>query len=399
MNRALRIAIPVVLLLCGVLALGALSRLRSGAERDRPQAAAPAVHVVAVEPTSAPAVVRTNGVVRPAKEVEVTPEVGGRIIWQADELQPGGRFKEGDLLARIDPRDFEMALQQERTRVDQARLELETEEARRRIAKKEWEMLGKDPDDEGSALALRGPHLDTARSGVESARSGVERARLQLDRTRLRAPFNAVVSEEAVEVGQVVQPGTRLATLIGADELWVTVSLPVESLGVITLEAAGQPGSPVTVSQNLSGGTSVVREGHVRRLASSLDPATRTAQVLVTLPRPFDAEPGALPLLPGAFVDVAIEGKRLEDVFPIPRAAVSDGQHVWVVTPAETLERRTLQVVWRDDDTLYASGGLAAGERVVTTPLALPIEGMKVQVTEERPVAGVAGAASVEEAP
>jgi RND family efflux transporter MFP subunit len=398
MKRALRRLVPAVILLVGVLALGALAGLRSGADRDRPQAAAPAVHVVRVEATSVPALVRTTGVVRPARQVDVSAEVGGRVIWQSDEMQPGGRFKKGEVMARIDPRDFEMGLQQEKSRVDQARLELETEEARRRIAKKEWEMLGKDPNSEDATLALRGPHLDTAKSALESAKSGVERSRLQLERTNLRAPFAAFVNEESIEVGQVVQPGARLATLIGADELWVTVSLPVESLGVIQLESPGQEGSSATVVQRLSGGTEVLRLGHVKRLASSLDAATRTATLLVTVPQPFDAQPGALPLLPGAFVDVHIKGRALDGVFPVPRSAVSDGDRVWVVEAGNKLARRTLEIAWRDKDAVYASGGLTSQDRVVTTPLAVPMEGMSVEITEEKASAALVQAPALTKA-
>lgn len=388
MKRVLRIVIPLVILVIGAVALVTLTRMKSGAVRDRPEEAAPVVQVVTVSPETAAAQVRATGVVRPAQEVSVSPEVGGRIIWQADELVPGGRFRQGEVMARIDPRDYQMSVNEEQSRVDQARLDLQTERARQRIARKEWEMLGKDPKSRDSSLALRKPHVETAREAVSSAQSAAARARLQVQRTYLRAPFDAFVDEESVEVGQVVQPGTPLLTLIGTEELWVTVSMPVEELGALRLPAQGHPGSRVTVVQNLAGGNDVVRQGHVERLASSLDPETRTAQVLVTVPRPFDVEEGALPLLPGAFVDVLVEGRAMENVYRVPRAAITEGDLVWIVDDADTLQRRQLEIAWKQPDAVYASAGLGPGDRVVTTPLALPVAGMKVRVSAEPPQRG-----------
>jgi RND family efflux transporter MFP subunit len=329
-----------------------------------------------------PARIRATGVVRPAREVTLGPEVGGVIVWQSEELVPGGRFHSGQVIVRVDPRDYQMALDQENSRIERATLELETEQARQRVAQREWELLGKDPNSDEAALALRGPHVDAAREALRSAQSGLDRARLQLERTSLRAPFPAVVKEEFVEVGQVLQPGARVVSLIGTEQLWVMVSLPVEELGAVEFPAPGRQGSLVEVTQQLAGGITIVRQGRVERLASTLDPQTRTAQLVAVIERPFETKEGELPLLPGAFVDVVIEGKTLDQVYEVPRRALDDGERVWVVNQDNKLERKTLTVIWRSLDDVYVSEGLDPGERVVVTPLALPLVGMSVRVIE-----------------
>lgn len=387
MKRGLRIFVPLLILAAGVVGMKTLASMKSTASRDRPQQSAPAVEVVKVEPRAIPARIRATGVVRPAREVTLGPEVGGVIIWQSDELVPGGRFQTGQLIARVDPRDYQMALEQESSRVQRATLELETEQAKQRVAQKEWELLGKDPSSDEAALALRGPHVEAATEALRSAQSATERAKLQLERTSLRAPFPAVVKEEFVEVGQVVQPGARVVSLIGTDQLWVMVSLPVEELGAVEFPAADRKGSSVEVTQQLAGGVTIVRQGRVERLSSTLDPQTRTAQLVVTIERPFETKDGELPLLPGAFVDVVIEGKTLAGVYAVPRRALDDGEQVWVVGAGNKLDRRRLTVTWRALDEVYASAGLNPGDLVVVTPLALPLAGMEVRVTEGAPTA------------
>ncbi|MFZ9887127.1 MAG: efflux RND transporter periplasmic adaptor subunit [Myxococcota bacterium] len=382
MKRVLRIVVPVLILAVGAVGMKTLASMKDTASRDRPQQAAPAVEVAAVQPMVVPARIRATGVVRPAREVTLGPEVGGVIIWQSEELVPGGRFQSGQVIVRVDPRDYQMALDQENSRIERATLELETEQARQRVAQREWELLGKDPNSDEAALALRGPHVDAAREALRSAQSGLDRARLQLERTSLRAPFPAVVKEEFVEVGQVLQPGARVVSLIGTEQLWVMVSLPVEELGAVEFPASGRQGSLVEVTQQLGGGVTIVRQGRVERLASTLDPQTRTAQLVAVIERPFETKEGELPLLPGAFVDVVIEGKTLTQVYEVPRRALDDGERVWVVNQDNKLERKTLTVIWRSLDDVYVSEGLAPGERVVVTPLALPLVGMSVRVIE-----------------
>ncbi|MGA1355039.1 MAG: hypothetical protein ACO32I_09745, partial [Candidatus Limnocylindrus sp.] len=144
MKRVLRIVVPVLILAVGAVGMKTLASMKDTASRDRPQQAAPAVEVAAVQPMVVPARIRATGVVRPARVVTLGPEVGGVIIWQSEELVPGGRFQSGQVIVRVDPRDYQMALDQENSRIERATLELETEQARQRVAQREWELLGKE---------------------------------------------------------------------------------------------------------------------------------------------------------------------------------------------------------------------------------------------------------------
>ncbi len=370
---------PPLIVLATMALVAAMKFSAPEAERSAPPARVARVSVEVVEAVDVPAVVRVTGSVEAARKVVVMPEVGGRIVAQSPELVPGGRVNEGDVLLNIDSRDYRLAVEQERSRVRQAELEVELEQGRKQVAEREWAAVKAD-DGEGAPLALRVPQMATAERSLAAAQAGLARAELSLERSTLRAPFNAIVTDESAEVGQVVGAGTRIATLVGTDQVFVRAAVPVDRLPFIDIPGrGGAAGSRATVVHDL-GSTTVEREATVLRLVGTLDAQSRTAQLILGVAGPLDSPPGAPPLLPGSYVDIEIQGRIVSQVLPVPRAAVIDGDRAWVVTAEHTLALRTLEVTWRDPDALYVAGGIEPGARVVVSPLALPIEGMAVEV-------------------
>ena len=270
--------------------------------------------------------------VEPEREVTLSAEVSGRLAKVSDSLVVGGRVKEGDFIAKIDGRTYDLTVRQQSSQVAKARSDLELEKGRGSVAEREWELLAEGgPKRKRSALALREPQREAAEVALESAKASLDRAKFDRGRTRVVAPFNATVTRESVEVGAYMAPGAQVATLIGTDAFRVRVSLPVEDLALIEVPGLhGQQGSKARVLQEL-GSRTIAREGTVVRLVGELDPDSRTAQVLVQVKDPLDPPAGELPLLPGAFVRVEIDGKQAEDVAPVPRAALSEGNRIWVV--------------------------------------------------------------------
>jgi len=197
-----------------------------------------------------------------------------------------------------------------------------------------------------------------------------------------------MVLDKNVDVGQVVGPGSVLATLIGTDRFWVQISVAVDKLDLIDIPGvSAEQGSQVTVVQRTGATRRVERSGEVLRLRGELEPQTRTAQLLVSVDQPLAAQGDGPPLLPGAFVEVRVQGRRVDVIVPIPRSALIDGSYVWLVDKEEELRRRQVTIGWRSRSQVFVVAGLSAGERVVHSPLALPIEGMPVVVTSSPPPA------------
>jgi RND family efflux transporter MFP subunit len=381
--------VPAVVLGVGALLTGGLIALSDAAETGTPPETVVQVEALAIGDGGGPSRLVATGAVSAGQEVVLSPEVAGQVVEVSPRLMPGGRFARGETLLRIDARNYTAALAAAEATLRQRELELALEEGRGEVATREWEMLGeaerqgRDPE-----LALRRPHLVAARQALVAAQAGVERARADVGRTRITAPFNGVVVQEAADVGQVVGAGSQLATLVGTDRARVLIGVPIEQLAVVEVPGLPGPdgspataGSAATVTQTLPTGAQVVRRGAVAGLSGQLDPQTREARVLIEVPDPLGE---GLPLLPGAFVTVELEGRPLPGAVRVPRVAVKDGDTVWVVGDEDRLVRRAVTVGWSLPDELVITSGLRPGDRVVVTPLSNPLEGQKVALTGAR---------------
>lgn len=386
MRLVLRILLPLlVLAIAGAIAYRFVAT-RPEAKRGGIPHLPPLVTVHPLETQSERVEVTGMGTVTPARQVKLTPEVGGRIVEMHPNLLPGGRVQEGDELIRIEPRDYELAIELRKADVARATLEFKLEQGRAAVAAREWDVVAPvDVSSElGRDLALRKPQLEATRVGLASSRAAVEQAELNLERTSLAAPFDAVVIEDYVEVGLQVSPQTPIATLVGSNEFWVEALVPVERLAWIDIPGVNaEEGSPATVVHQSSDGFRVERPAKVVRLLSSLEQAGRLARVVVAVEDPLDAGPSNLPLLLGAYVEVRIEGHELGDSFLVPRTALRDGNIIWTIDAENRLHVRTVEIAWRTKDTVMVRGEIDTSERLVTSRVGAAVEGMKLRVEGE----------------
>lgn len=381
----LQVVVPIAILLAGGAAAAALISMRPQAEQAPVAEIALPVEVATLAASTAFAHVGGTGTVTAEQQIVLTPQVGGRLVSVSEALRPGGRVRQGEVLARIDARDFENAVTQAESQVAQARVNLELERSRGAVAEREWALVGEGRSAEEAPLALRRPQLSSAQAALASAEASLATAKLILERTSLRAPFDAIVLSEGVDVGQVVGAATQVATLVGTARMRVEVRVPVEALAVLEIPGMGaQQGSRATVTQRLTTGAAgdqqITRAGHLVGLGGQIDAATRSATVLVGIEDPLGDGSG-LPLLPGAYVEVDLQGRPVEGAIGVPRLGIREGTVAWVVGAEDRLERRDVTVGWRAEDQVFVTSGLAVGDRVVTSPMSLPVPGMAVRVS------------------
>lgn len=413
MRKLIQPLLVVLVLAAGVSVFLVLKLTKPEAEKVEKSQRALLVEVQRVASGSQKVKVHAQGTVMPARSVVIQPEINGTVVWQNEDLVPGGRLTEGERLVRIDPRDYELALEARKADVSRARLELRLEKSRQEVAAREWEKFGtpEETATDGGTLALREPQVKTARVAVDSAKSAMDQARRNLQKTVLRAPFNALVMQENVDEGQLVGPQTQVARLVGTDQFWVQVSVPVEALSYIRLPGQGgaKEGSEALVWQKV-GDTRVQRRGEVLRVLPDLDPGGTMARILVGIDDPValsdddggdegeaDGEPLQgmdIPILLNSYVNVEIEGPTLDDVIEVPRVALRDGDQIYVMDDQGKLRIRRVNVAWRRPDTILVSSGLESGEALVVSRVATPVEGtlLRVRETTDEPAVAEADA-------
>jgi len=349
------------------------------------------VETMNVDPGTRTARVTAMGTVIPAREVAVSPQVGGRIITMGEKFLPGSRMLRGDLLVRIDPSDYDAALENQQANVTRAGVELAREKGLKSVAEAEWELIGSDdvkPDEEGRKLALRELQLKQAEANLKAAQSSLSQARLNRERTVVNAPFNSIVREKFVDVGQVVAPGTRIGTMVDSDVFWVRVSVPMDRLKWIMIPGVNsERASAATVIQQVSGDIEVTRTGKVIKLLGDLDPKGRMVRLLVEVENPLDTgsseEASGLPLLLDAYVKVIIEGPEEENVFSLPRGALRDSSTVWILDDEDRLRIKDVEVLWSLDDMVFVRNGIGPDDRIITSRIGTPVEGMILRTGTE----------------
>ncbi len=381
-GRHLMAALPAlaVLLVAGAIVAYMMGSVTK-AQRSPPPRAARLVEVVTVTPADRPITIEAWGTVQAARRVSLQSRVAGEVQSIGAGFEPGALLEKGELLLRIDPADYELAVRQRRSDLTRARAELRLEQGRRAVAEQEFALLGDEVTADQRGLILREPQLETARAAVASAEAGLAEAELNLKRTVVRTPFNALVLERGVDLGTRVGSGSTLAELADTDTFWVELAVPAASL-----QWMETPGARVRLYHPQVWGPQIYREGQVIRLRGDLDEKGRMARLLVSVPDPLGSgAPDSPRLLLGAFLRGEIEGRALPGVFALDPAWLRDGNTVWVMAPDGRLAVRPVAVVYRGSREVYVADGLAPGERLVTSDLGVPVEGMALRVAGEPP--------------
>jgi len=351
---------------------------------------APLVMVKHLKAADIPMVIRAYGTVSPKVEVDIVPEVSGKVISVNSELKAGGLIPAGDKILQIDERDYKFAVQQSDAVVADAQVKLEIEMAEAEVARRAWEKMhpGTEPN---SPLVLRESQVRQAKAALESARAQLETAKLRLERTGLSLPFDALIISEKVDLGQYMVAGQPVAVAYGIDTVEIEIPLEDEELAWFDIfedsaslnsKRALSKKTPAIVKADFAGAEHIWK-GYVTRTTGQVDKMSRMISVVVEVPKPFERSNGRPPLLPGIFAEVLIKGKVLKNAMAVPRDAIHDSNKVWVVK-GDSLSIQSLEIVRADKDFAYAMASVDRNTTIVTSSLDTVMEGMKVRTQIEQ---------------
>lgn len=381
-KRFLQIVISIAFISLGVLGLRALTASKPQLKKGKPPAPVPMVRTIQIESGQQRIHIRGEGTVRPLREINLVPEVGGKVVYVSPSLVNGGVYGKGDVLLQIDPVDYKLAVTLARAKVKDAESRLELAEEEAAAAQEEWRLLYEESSGANSQpppLVAKEPQLAAAQAGLEADKADLRKALLNLERTELKAPFAGRVAAENVDIGQYVSPGQSLGTLYSTEAAEIVVPLESESLfwfAVPGFTSKDGRGAAALVKASIAG-RELRWTGKVVRTEGKLDERTRMINVVVRVEKPYAKKP---PLVFGLFVKVEIEGRMIPNGTVIPRAALHQGNIVWVVDADNRLRFREVELARIQGDEVIVTGGLEDGEVVVTTPLKAVTDGMAVRM-------------------
>lgn len=384
-KRVVQLAISITFVALGVLGFWALTASKPEMERRKPPVPVPMVRTMAVKTGPQKVYIQGEGTVGPLREINLVPQVGGKVVYASPSMVNGGVFRKDDLLLRIDPVDYQLAVTLARAKVKDAESRLQVAEEEAAAARDEWRLLYEGSSKENSKpppLVAKEPQLAAAKAELEADEADLRKALLNLERTELKAPFNGRVGEENVDIGQYVSAGQSLGSLYSTEAAEIVVPLEGEALfwfDVPGFTSRDGRGAAALIKADVAG-RELNWTGKVVRTEGKLDERTRMINVVVRVEQPYAKKP---PLVFGLFVEVKIEGRMIPNGAVIPRAGLHQGDIVWIVGEDSRLQFRQVEVGRIQGDEVIITGGLEDGERLVITPLKAVTDGMTVRVVGE----------------
>ncbi|TIQ35298.1 MAG: efflux RND transporter periplasmic adaptor subunit [Mesorhizobium sp.] len=305
-----------------------------------------------------------SGSVRARTEMNLGFRIAGKVTERLVDI--GQHVNSGDVLARVDPSDYELSVKSAQASLDAAERQVETVD----LARKRAEQLYAKNFAPKSQLDQAMLSYDQAVATRDAARSTLAQAQNQVHYTDLKASEDGIVTAISADIGQVVGAGTPVMTVAVDGEKEVLIAVP-------EMDIAGfRPGKEVKASFWSDEGLTL--DGKVREVAGSADPQSRTFAVRVSLPN----DPRVL-LGMTANVEATVGSKAQLVSIPLTAMAEKDGKHiVWTVDRAsDTVHPRPIKIANFTADGVAVADGLKQGDVVVAAGTQFMTENLKVKLS------------------
>ena len=330
----------------------------------------PLVDVIVLEDMTTTFEIHSQGTVRPKTETILSAEVSGTIVSISPKFVAGGVFQSGEVLMRIDPTNYKVALEQADALVSQRTIEFE--------GAKKLRSQGYRAESE----------LASATAALAAANAERVRAQRNLERTSIRLPYEGIVRAKETDLGQFVNVGTRLGVVFATDFAEVRLPLTDLDLAYVDLPDAaavadtGSVDGPAVTLSAIQKGRQVEWRARIVRTEGVVDERSRVTYAVARVVDPYQLHGNGDPMPVGTFVSATIEGAVAENIIRVPRGIVKGTNELVFLDSADKIVIRHVGVVRSDADYAYISSGAQPGERVVITVLESAINGLQVRTTE-----------------
>ncbi len=379
-----KVILPIVIIFLGIVGAVSLNLLKHNLPKKKRINSVPIVKTLRLVPEPSNIIVKGFGIVSPKNSIKIYSELSGKVESVNKNFELGGIIKKEEPILQIDKRDYEVFLNVSKAELANIKLQYELEKGNQEIASREWNLLDEElkTSSKTKDLALRKPYLIAKLAELEAGESKVKKAELDLQKTKILSPFDGIILDKKVEMSSFINPQTYIATLVSVDEFYIEVKIPLNQLKFLgEIKEMKFSNNKAKIFVNTGDKESFVREGKLLRLLSDVDKEGRMLKLLVSVKDPLNLKNNLKlkPLLLGSYVQVNIEGEKLQDVFKVPLSAIKDTDTLWFLSRKNTLEYKKCEVVFSNSKDAFIKGNFKKGDRIIITHLATPLEGMKLK--------------------
>ncbi|MCW8929522.1 MAG: efflux RND transporter periplasmic adaptor subunit [Gammaproteobacteria bacterium] len=385
----LKVFLPIAMLAVGI----AVSQFLAFNERELVpmdlKSQPPLVRTLEVFPQDIRLNVRSQGSVKAKSEIDLVAEMPGRVLKVTPSFAPGSFFKKGELLAVIDPKEYEVNILKAKAKVAQSRQRLNSLKQESNVRLQDWQALRGNTTDVPNDLILKKPQIAEAKANLQASLAELSDARLRRSRTEIRAPYTGRVKDKGVDLGQYVTAGQVVGHIYSIDKAEIRLPLSDSQLSFLNLPKSqilrntseDTNIQPIVTIHTVFAGKDYIWLGKVVRTEAGLDTKSRVQYVVAEVDDPYAlrTDNKKPPLEIGRFINAEIEGKLYKSVYVLPRQAVRQNNQVFVVMDDNTLELRTIELLRNERNRVLVSNGLSSGDKIVVSPLDTAVGGMEVR--------------------
>ncbi|NOQ13259.1 MAG: hypothetical protein GQ583_02105 [Methyloprofundus sp.] len=434
-DLTLRRFFPIALIACLIIAI-ALVKLQPRMTHEPSAALVTPVNAIEVKAYTVRPVITGFGTVEPDILLESKAEVSGKITYVHPQLRNGAILQKDTLIMRIEQEDYQLALQQAQATAASNRAKFREIQLQKSNLKADLSIVGKklklakvelsriqslvkkqsiskssrdtqqvnvlqlqqESQKLTNQLKTLPEQIASAQAALANAESIVKTQQRNLERTLIKLPFNARISQRAVDENQYINKGALLYSAQTTDKILINGQFALQHFRSLAkdfkahqalLKEAFLSGfSSDTFKQlglsakiRLADNDSPYWQANVERITSQLDPATRTLGVIVSVDNPYaKIIPGTKPpLMQGMYTEIFLQG-RAKPFYVIPRDALHENE-IYILNTQNRLERRPVGNMRVQGKMVLLSSGLQAGEKLIVSDVFPAIPNMQLKAT------------------
>ncbi len=358
----------LAILISGFLIFSYLMHHKKKIKRVKPHTITIYVNTQKVQTVNTNYQIPAYGRIKPSKQITLFPQVSGKIIYINPSFYEGSFVKKHDLLVKIDDADYKL-----KVKIQQAKLESLEEDLKIQIGKKKAAKIElyyakkfiKNLSRQSQYLLLQKPYTKKIIDSINIAKSELENAKLNLERTAIKAPFDAYILNKYIDKGSTVSPSSKIADLVYAKEFYIEALINYNDIKYINLDnttkAQFETANQKTYAAFKSISRSTDQDGIMAKLIFSFTPTKDITKYIIL----------------NNYVSVTIMGKKLDNICKIPINALRDNNTVWLYKNSK-LHIKKIDVTFKSKKYAYTYD-LGKNDEIVTSNIALPIEGIKLK--------------------
>lgn len=370
MRVILMLIIAALIIAVGVFTLKFLMSNKVEAKKVDVEAHVPTVKVVAATKVNVTPRLELEGVVSPAKRTVLISEVSGAVVEISSRLEVGNVLEKDEVILRINDADYRTQLASVESSLADAELVLAQEKARAAQSTRDWKKLGNGKP--ATELVRRLPQIKSASARITAAKAAIAKAKRDVAKTVVRAPYRCLVEAKNIEEGAYVAARTQIAAVYSDADFEVRLPVSLDEVGVLP---AGNGLNAEVKFSTLMGGVKYRWNGRVDRFEGGIDTKT-FSMVMMAKVAPNESQDGFVYPPKGLFLKGEMQGEELIGVIQIPRVARREGDRVWLLTEENKLRIIKVNVVYEDRDYFYVQEEIKAGDKVIMSPIAIPLDKM-----------------------